>query len=193
MPSDDESALSCWEAGAEAVSRSDWPAAAHAYREATRIDPGFGEAYVGLGAALGNQGFWADCATAHRRALELLPGDREATYNLGVALAELNDFAGAEQCFRAIEASGPDAEISMRLGWALAEQSKCAAALSVFESILDRDPQNAEAHAMAARELFHFGRLQEARVALERVRSLRPQLFEDWEELKALWLKVAAG
>jgi len=191
MPSADEAALSCWEAGHESLANGDLTAAVHSFRQAVRIDPDFGEAYGDLGAALGNQGAWQESAAAHRRALELLPGQLEASYNLGVALCMLEDYAGSEEHFRHVLRLTPDnPDPRYRLGVALAQQSKCGEALNAFELVIAKDPTHAEAHAMAARELVHFKRDAEARTLLARVRELRPDLMEEWQELSDLWQKL---
>jgi Flp pilus assembly protein TadD len=77
-----------------------------------------------------------------------------------------------------------------RLGITLAQQSKCAEALDAFEQVVAKEPTHAEAHGMAARELAHFERHAEARAALVRLRELRPDLMEDWQELLDLWERV---
>jgi Flp pilus assembly protein TadD len=187
MPSDDEAALSCWEAGTKAMAASDFVAAAHGFREATRIDPDFGEGYVGLGAALAELGSWGEALTAQRQALALLPGDRDATYNLGLCLANLGRFVEAEECFRAVRSRDTsDPHVEFNLGWALAEQSNCEEALGTFVQLLQHAPDYPLAHVMAARELAHFGRNDEAREYLRRALSLDPELGAGWDEIGAL-------
>jgi Flp pilus assembly protein TadD len=115
----------------------------------------------------------------------------EASFNLGVALDGLDDFAGAEEQFRHVLRLNPDdTESRYRLGITLAQQSKCAEALDAFEQVVAKEPTHAEAHWMAGRELAHFERHAEARAALVRLRELRPDLMEDWQELLDLWERV---
>ena len=54
-------------------------------------------------------------------------------------------------------------------------------------AVIDRDPQYAHAYAMAARELAHFGRLDEAKAALERAHALDPEMLDHWDELRELF------
>jgi protein O-GlcNAc transferase len=191
MPSADEAALSCWEAGHESLALGDIGAALHSFREAVRIDPAFGEAHGDVGAILGNQGYWQESAAAHRRALELLPGQLEANYNLATALFMLEDFTGSEAHFRHVVALTPNnPDPWYRLGVALPQQSKCADALEAFERTIALDPGHVEAHAMAARELAHFDRNAEAKNLLGRVHEWRPELFDEWRELNDLWQKL---
>jgi tetratricopeptide (TPR) repeat protein len=84
----DEAARAWWDKGREFMERGDWPSATHAFRTAVSIDPEFGEAYAGLGAALGNQLLWSLAVEAHTRAAVLLPDDLDTAYNLGVAYGE---------------------------------------------------------------------------------------------------------
>ena len=52
MTYSDEIALSWFDKGREFMDGGDWLAATQAFRQAVSIDPEFGEAYAGLGAAL---------------------------------------------------------------------------------------------------------------------------------------------
>ena len=188
MPSASEAASACWDAGHAFLAARDLKAATHSFREAVRIDPEFGEAYMDLGACLGEQGLWPDCAAAHRRALELIPEYFEAFRNLGVALTELEDYQGSEAQFRSALTLRPgDPDTLLRLGYVLSQRSEYAAALQMFEAVIEAQPDNADAHILAARELVHFGRRDEARAALEKARTLKPGAVRDQAEIQQLW------
>jgi hypothetical protein len=57
----------------------------------------------------------------------------------------------------------------------------------MFEAVIVAQPENADAHILAARELAHFGRREEARAALEKARALKPDAVRDWPEVQELW------
>jgi protein O-mannosyl-transferase len=73
-------------AGLAAIQRQDWPAAAHASREALRHDPQSADAYNNLGWSLSQLGFRPEAVQAYRAALERNPGHERARNNLQLLL-----------------------------------------------------------------------------------------------------------
>jgi superkiller protein 3 len=194
MAYSDESALSWFDTGREFMERGDWPAATQAFRQAVSIDPEFGEAYAGLGAALGNQFLWSLAVEAHTRAAVLLPDDVDTVYNLGVAFGELSRTQDAEDCFRRVLAVRPrDAETLLRLSAELAEQGRWLEAENEARSAIDAEPNGMFAASAWASLAFLLARLehtQEARSALERARDLQPSLFDDRPDVAQLWKEL---
>jgi len=70
------------QAGLGAMNRRDWPAAAHANRDALRHTPTSADAFNNLGWSLQQLGFRAEAADAYRRALLLDPRHERAANNL---------------------------------------------------------------------------------------------------------------
>ena len=194
MAYSDESALSWFVTGREFMERGDWSAATQAFRQAVSIDPEFGEAYAGLGAALGNQFLWSLAVEAHTRAAVLLPDDVDTVYNLGVAFGELSRTQDAEDCFRRVLAVRPrDAETLLRLSAELAEQGRWLEAEDEARSAIDAEPNGVFAASAWASLAFLLARLehtQEARSALERARHLQPSLFDDRPDVAQLWKEL---
>jgi tetratricopeptide (TPR) repeat protein len=193
----DEAALAWWDKGREFMERGDWPSATHAFRTAVSIDREFGEAYAGLGAALGNQFLWSLAVEAHTRAAVLLPDDLDTAYNLGVAYAELSRTHEAEVCFRRVLAMRPrDAETLLRLGVELAVQDRFAEAEEVLRAALDAEPTDTVASsvwAFLAMALANQERDEEARAALECARAIHPSLFEERPDFAQLWTELLVG
>ena len=194
MAYSDESALPWFDTGREFMERGDWPAATQAFRQALSIDPEFGEAYAGLGAALGNQSLWSLAVEAHSRAAALLPDDLDTVYNLGVAFGELSRTTDAEECFRRVLAARPrDAETLLRLSSELAEQGRWLDAENEIRSAIEAEPTGAFAASAWASLAFVLARMehtQEARTALDRARDLQPSLFDERADVAQLWQEL---
>ncbi|MGA8808513.1 MAG: tetratricopeptide repeat protein [Thermoanaerobaculia bacterium] len=73
--------------GLSAIQHHDWPAAAHASRDALRHDPQSADAYNNLAWALAQLGFRTEAVQAYRMALTLNPNHERARNNLQLALA----------------------------------------------------------------------------------------------------------
>jgi len=186
-----ESALPWFDTGRECLERGDWLAATKAFRQALSIDPEFGEAYAGLGAALGNLSLWSLAVEAHTRAAALLPDDLDNVYNLGVAFGALSRTNDAEECFRRVLAARPrDAETLLRLNGELAEQGRWLEAEKEIRSAIEAEPTGVFAASAWTSLAFVLARMehrQEARTALERARDLQPSLFDDQADVAQLW------
>jgi eukaryotic-like serine/threonine-protein kinase len=80
--------------------KRDYAGAVKAFREASRLAPGYAMAYFNLGNALGHQGQWEEAAAAYLQALVKKPDYASARYNLGIALAAQGKVAEAMADFR---------------------------------------------------------------------------------------------
>jgi tetratricopeptide (TPR) repeat protein len=200
MTYSDETALSWFDKGREFMDGGDWLAATQAFRQAVSIDPEFGEAYAGLGAAFGNLSLWSMAVEAHTRAAALLPDDLDVVYNLGVVYGELSRTDDAEQCFRRVLAARPrDVETLLRLSEELVEQWRWLEAETEIRSAIEVEPTGvfaAHAWTFLALVLAQTDREEEARTALECARDLQPSLFDDrpdvaqlWQGLKGVWYR----
>ena len=74
----------------------DWPAAERAYRDATRLDPAFPEAWNGLGYALRRQGKYDESVRAYHEALRLRPRYPQALEYLGEAYVQMGRLSEAK-------------------------------------------------------------------------------------------------
>lgn len=73
---------SAFQAGLQAIGRSDWLAAAEANRDALRHDPRSADAWNNLGWSLAQLGFRAEAAQAYRASLAIRPNDERTRNNL---------------------------------------------------------------------------------------------------------------
>jgi Flp pilus assembly protein TadD len=89
------SAASRFAEGQTLARQSDWAGAVAAYREATRLQPAFPEAWNGLGHALRKQGRFDESVTAYHEALRLRPAYPQALEYLGEAYVQLGRIAEA--------------------------------------------------------------------------------------------------
>jgi predicted TPR repeat methyltransferase len=88
--------------------------AAACYQHAISINPGFADAYIGLGFSLVEQQQFGEAAIALERALSIDPALADAHYLLGTASKALDDPAGSIRHFtRALELK-PDFEFAYR-------------------------------------------------------------------------------
>ena len=188
------SATEYFDFGVEAMGRNDWASATQMFRAAVQLDPNLVQAHAGLGAALGNQGLWSLCAEAHSRALELEPADVDTIYNLGVAYGELGrPVESADHFRRVLDARPGDRETMVRLGTELAEQERFVEAVEYFQAVAlapGGSPFAATAWACAGASFIRLGRVDEARLALERAKVLEPTLFEHRPEFAELLAEV---
>jgi Tfp pilus assembly protein PilF len=190
MGNEKHSPTELFEFANEFMSREDWASATQMFRAALQGEPNFPQAHAGLGAALGNQGLWSLAVEAHARALELDPGNVDTIYNLGVAYGELGRPVEAAEYFRRVlDARPDDFETMVRLGNELAEQERFADALEFFQAVgraPTSSPFAATACACAGASLTRLGRIDEARLAFERAKTLEPTFFEQRPEFAAL-------
>jgi tetratricopeptide (TPR) repeat protein len=75
--------------GLRARAVKDWGAAAAAFRRAVELEPGYADAWNGLGYALRNQGKYPESLKAYDEALRLRPDFPEALEYLGEAYVKL--------------------------------------------------------------------------------------------------------
>jgi superkiller protein 3 len=194
MGSENHSAADMYQFGVEFMDREDWASATQCFRAALQLDPSLAQAHAGLGAALGNQGLWSLAVEAHSRALELDRENVDTIYNLGVAYGELGRPVEAAEYFRRVLNARPDdSETMVRLGTELAEQERFEEALEFFQAVgraPTANPFAAFAWACAGASLSRLGRINEARLALKRAKTLEPTLFERRPEFAELLSEV---
>ncbi|HWP19002.1 MAG TPA: tetratricopeptide repeat protein [Burkholderiaceae bacterium] len=89
-----------WVQEGEAIEDEDPIGAEAAYRHALRLDPGYADAYLNLGALLCEEGRCEEALRLFDEAIERCPGDEMLHYNRAVALEGLGRFAEAIASFR---------------------------------------------------------------------------------------------
>ena len=88
-------ATSRFNQGQALARQNDWAGAEQAYREATRLQPAFPEAWNGLGHALRKRGKFEESVQAYQEALRLRPLYPQALEYLGEAYVQMGRLAEA--------------------------------------------------------------------------------------------------
>ncbi len=139
----------------------------------------FAQAYLGLGAALKNQGRLDEALTAYRKAKEIDPDLIEATYNLGNALKALGRLDEAVAAYRHAICIRPGLlQAHCNLGNALCDQGKPDEAIAAFRQALRIKPDHANAHLNLGSTLLEQGKIDEAVAACREAIRLRPDFAE---------------
>jgi len=116
------------------------------FREAIKLKPDFGEAYLALGNGyLSQRNFDTPAIEALTKAAELLPGNYDAFYNLGVCYSNSGKYVEAEGAYRKAVAINPQEPVAhYQLAMALLGQSKNAEAKAEFNKYLELSPNAAD-------------------------------------------------
>jgi protein O-GlcNAc transferase len=139
----------------------------------------FAQAYLGLGAALKNQGKLDEALAAYRKAGEIEPDLVEASYNLGNALKALGRLDEAVAAYRhAISIRPGLLQAHCNLGNALCDQGRPDEAVAAFRQALRIEPGHANAHLNLGSTLLEQGKIAEAVAACREAIRLRPDFAE---------------
>jgi Flp pilus assembly protein TadD len=146
--------------------------AIQAHERALALDPELGQARVNLITLYGRAGDWARAATAYQEALRGKTHLAEAHANYGQVLLAERRAADAIPVFRrALEANPGDGQAWNGLGLALETTGDTAAASAAYRQAVTHAPAFRGARFNYARTLVAAGRLDEAIVELERIRT----------------------
>jgi len=140
------------------------------FREATRINPAFGEAWLELGKSYYLQRQYEQAAAALERIPESAKVAREANFYLGLSSYARGDFEKAQRAFEFVAARLPLAEVYNDLGVVSARRGQRRAA-DDFDRAIQNDPSNPDYHFNLAIALVRNGdkarAARELRTALE--------------------------
>ena len=150
-------------------------AAAVAYREATRRDPGLAGAWNALGRYLAARGRTEEAAATFEKALRADPHLAPARSNLGALRLQSGDAAEAERLFLEALKADPDlAAAHANLGLLLKRRGDFAAAERRYREAIDLDPLSTDARYNLAALLRAAGRFDEARRELLSLLDIDP-------------------
>jgi predicted O-linked N-acetylglucosamine transferase (SPINDLY family) len=139
----------------------------------------FAQAYLGLGAALKNQGKLDEALAAYRKAIEIEPDLVEASYNLGNALKTLGRLDEAVVAYRHTIRIRPGLlQAHCNLGNALCDQGQPDEAVAAFRQAIRIKPDHANAHLNLGSTLSEQGKIEEAVAACREAIRLRPDFAE---------------
>jgi tetratricopeptide (TPR) repeat protein len=114
-----------------------------------------------------------EAVAAFREALALFPDYFDARFALGLELLRQRRYhEAAAELERARKVNPRNGRLYHTFGLLLVEQKRYPQAVEVFEAAARLDPSNAEAHLMRAAALIEMGRLDDARIALNRAEQL---------------------
>ena len=117
------------------------------FQEATRLRPGYADAFLNIGAIQAKQGRIDEASANFARVLELVPNHPEALRNLSQALIRQNRFDEAALRLQALRRIKPDdPEASFLTGLLHAKQGNMGEAESAYQEALRLKPEYAEAH-----------------------------------------------
>ena len=115
------------------------------YREATRLDPAFGRAWLELGETYYDQHTYDLAIAALEQVQRTSPLSREANFYLGLAAYARGDFAKSESAFEYVAARVPLAEVYNNLGVVVARRGHKKSA-EYFAWAIHNDPSDADYH-----------------------------------------------
>jgi cytochrome c-type biogenesis protein CcmH/NrfG len=127
--------------------QGDLRGAQRAFRQVTRLEPGYVDGWVNLGRVALAEGDLDAAREALARALEIDPGLARAHYFTGLADKELGDYDAALAHFReAAEQYPEDRVVRNAIGRIHFLKRDFAIAIAQFEAVLDIDPEDLTAH-----------------------------------------------
>ena len=126
------------------------------YREATRLNPDYAQAWLGLGKAYYGQRAFELAIGALNQVQSSSPIAREANFYLGLAAYAHGDFARSQSAFEFVAARLPLAEVYNNLGVVAARRGQKKAA-DDFERAIQNDPSEADYHFNLAVTLSQSG------------------------------------
>lgn len=161
--------------GSERLRRGAIDEAEQAFREATRLNPGWATPQRGLADVHAERGEWREAILGYERALRLAPRDARGHMRLARALAAVGETAEAlGRARHALRLSDElrRPEALLVLGFVHGERGEFDEALLAYDRALERRPKLAEAHAARGLVLLRLGRDEEGRQALEQALRL---------------------
>jgi tetratricopeptide (TPR) repeat protein len=162
------SALAYEVAGADALDRADWEAAADSFRKGIALAPEEPSLHHKLGTALALKGDTRGAVDEFEQALRLSPTFAKAHYSLGLILASNGQSRQAvEHWTAAIKAEPGYVEARLQLADLLRRDGQFQAALAHYDYIVKADPRVPEARFGYAAALVRLRRYADAREQFE--------------------------
>ena len=117
------------------------------YREATRLNPSFAQAWLELGKVCYDQHAYEPAISVLSQVPRSSAVAREASFYLGLAAYAHGDFAKSENAFEFVAARLPLAEVYNNLGVVAARRGRSPKVVSdYFERAVENDPSDADYH-----------------------------------------------
>jgi tetratricopeptide (TPR) repeat protein/TolB-like protein len=143
------------------------------FREATRLNPTYDEAWLQLGKTYFEQRQYDAAIEALGHVPEANPAAREANFYLGLAAYSLGDFSRAQSAFNFVAARLPLTEIDNNLGVVTARLGDPKRASERFQRAVQQDPSDPDYHFNLAIAQYRAGDLEGAKRQLQQCLALR--------------------
>ncbi len=154
------------------ASQGELDSAAGQFAAAIRLDPKNAIAHSNWGIVLYHQQRWNQAIAQLRKAVSLEPRDVTSWSALFQAYLEIKNFAAARTVSAQIERLSPDtAETFRTLGALQGKAGDYSGAVINLRKALERDPDSSEVGYNLALALMREGRVDDARVELEKLRQ----------------------
>jgi tetratricopeptide (TPR) repeat protein len=156
------------------------------FREATRIDPSYNEAWLQLGKSYLSERQYDHAMSAFSQIPQSVPLAREADFYLGLAAYAAGDLAKAESAFSFVALSFPLPEVYNNLGVVSGRRGK-KDEIDFFRKAVLADPNDPDYHFNLALALYRAGDSSSAARQLRETLTLRPHDVE----AKSLWERIS--
>ncbi len=143
------------------------------FREATRLNPAYDEAWMQLGKTYFEQRQFDPAIEALGHVTEASPAAREANFYVGLAAYSLGDFSRAQSAFSFVSARLPLTEIENNLGIVTARLGDQKKAIERLQRAAQQDPSDPDYHFNLAVVLYRSGNVDEAKHQLQECLALR--------------------
>ena len=143
------------------------------WRRCLELDPGFVDAYFGMGLAAKNRGDLAEAVQMFEKVITLAPTEPRAPSLLAETLMKLGRIEAAAAILdEHVHTQAASTEAVIHLGQAYLQLNEYEKARQTFEALLEADPGAVEAYWGLGRAYTKLGEKEKARHYLEKFRSL---------------------
>jgi tetratricopeptide (TPR) repeat protein len=158
----------------------------HHLREATRLNPGYNDAWLQLGKTYFGSREFDQAISSLSQVTQTDPASREANFYLGLGAYYLGDFSKAQDAFAFVSARLPLTEVDNNLGVVTARLGNKKSAATQFQKAVQEDPNDADYHFNLGVALYESGDLEGALREMNECVALRPDDSEATSFLEAI-------
>ena len=162
------------------------------FREATRLNPGYSEAWLQLGKAHFEQRNFDQAIDALHHVSDTDTVAQEANFYLGLSAYRVGDFSAAQSAFAFVAARLPLTEVDNNLGVVTARLGDQRRAADKFRKAVEQDPNDPDYHFNLGITLYRIGNAEGGVQQLQKCLDLRPNDAEAKSTL-AVWSRNASA
>jgi len=144
------------------------------FREATRLNPGYSEAWLQLGKAHFEQRNFDQAIDALHHVSDTDTVAQEANFYLGLSAYRVGDFSAAQSAFAFVAARLPLTEVDNNLGVVIARLGDQRRAADKFRKAVEQDPNDPDYHFNLGITLYRIGNAEGGVQQLQECLDLRP-------------------